>query len=261
MTTGDRKQFFSEYQAQAAKREKEEARVQKQKAREEFRQLLDHWGEDGELDPDISFRQIASACHSMGFWALLDADELGDIFQDFLSSYESNSRHLIKERRHERKRELFRLFEERWSSTPNIPSWEEAQLLLSQNPSVVTGLDLLDRFEVFEDYAIEKFEKRREDKRRRDRREGRKARDSFVALVETCKDQIVRPGSEPMHWTEFQPLIKNRSEYVDLIGTRNSSQPYDLFAELRSKWKHGFETSLKRSLSKDSQDSDRKRLK
>ena len=261
LTTGDRKQFFSEYQAQASKREKEESRLRKQSAREEFRELLEHWGEEGELDVDITFRQIASACSSMAFWQSLDPEELDDIFQDFMGSYETNSRHLIKEKRHERKRELFRLFEERWASTPHLPTWEDAQLVLSQNPTVGAGLDLLDRFEVFEDFVIEKFEKRREERRRQERREGRRKRDAFAALVESFKTQILQTETEPLQWADFQPLVKNHREYIDLIGTRNSSQPYDLFAEMRSKWKHGFDTSLKRSLSADSHDSDRKRLK
>jgi hypothetical protein len=258
LSAGERKQFFAEYQTFSAKREREELRLAKQASREEFRNLLSHWSEDGELDPDITFRQLASVCCKMHFWSLLDLEEMEDIFQEFIISYESAQRHLIKERHFERKRELFRLFETRWGSSRIPPTWSDAVVFISQHGQTFSSLDDLDKFEVFEDFIMEKLEKVKEERRKSERREGRKKRDAFLHLLQSHRNQIVNDGAELMRWDDFQIMIQNDPAYVDLIGTRNSSQPYDLFSECRAKWKREDE-SRKRSNSTSSRDSDKKR--
>ena len=191
----------------------------------------------------------------MPFWVSLDVEELEDIFQEFISSYETSQRHVIKERHFERKRELFRLLEERWGSSRLPPTWGDAVTLISQHPSTFAGLDNLDKFEVFEDFIMEKLEKEKEERRKLERREGRKKRDTFLNLLESYRNRIIMDNDEAMRWDDFQSLIRDQPAYIDLIGTRNSSQPYDLFSEYRTKWKR------KRSNSNSSRDSDRKRPK
>jgi hypothetical protein len=220
--------------------------------------LLEHWGEGGELDPDITFRQLSSVCCKIEFWSLLELNELEEIFEDFMSSYESSSRHLIKEKRHERMRELFKLFEQRWGSSTTLPTWSDACVFFQQNVSSLSGLDDLDRFSVFEDFVMEKVEKKKEDRRRQERRDGRKRREAFVALLEKYRDRIAPSETDPIRWDDFQPLIRDHDAYTNLIGTKNSSQPYDLFSEIRTLWN---EVPRKRSHSQSSRDSDRKRLK
>ena len=193
----------------------------------------------------------------MPLWKLLDVEELEDIFQDYILSYESSQRHFIKERHYQRKRELFRVLEDRWGTSQLVPSWADSHVFMHQNTTA--GLDDLDRFEVFEDFIMEKSEKMKEEKRKLERREGRKKREAFIHLLDSLKDRIIPSDGEAMRWDDLQPLIKDHHAYFDLIGSRNSSQPYDLFTELRSKWKHERE-SRKRSLSEDSAvDSDAKR--
>ncbi len=224
--------------------------MEKQRSREEFRTLLEHWGEEGDLDPSISFQQIASVCRKMPFWACLEVEELEDIFQDYIGAYESTHKNAIKERHYERKRELFRILEDRWGASPVLPSWKDAQVIFDQHRTTTAALDDLDRFEVFEDFIIEKVEKMKEERRKRERREGRKKRDAFISLLESYKDRIVPIDGEAMRWDDIQPLIRDERSYVDLIGTRNSSQPYDLFSEFRSTWKRERE-SRKRQPSDD----------
>jgi hypothetical protein len=78
----------------------------------------------------------------------------------------------------------------------------------------------------------------RDERKKAERRVARKHREAFVALLDEYKDRICEnPG---MKWSEFLDKfnIKDREEYQNLIGTKHSSQPYDLFGEMRSKWKH-----------------------
>lgn len=206
------------------------------RAREIFRDLLDVWAENGQLDPDISFRQLASVAKDTDWWSALSLGELDEIFQDFMASFEGSARNRIRERKHQMMRDLFKLLQDRWGAVPTFPSWQDASLFISQNASKLPLLDNLDKFDVFEDFIKDKLEMRREDKRRRERREGRKRRDNFTRLLQSIKAEILGEG-EPMKWEELQKKLRNTVEYMDLIGTRNSSQPYDIFAELRSTWK------------------------
>ncbi len=197
----------------------------------------------------------------MAFWSRLDVEELVVILKVYIGSYESSHKNLIKERNYEKKRELFRILEDRWGSSPVLPSWKDAQIIFQQQIATTASLDDLDRFEVFEDFIMEKVEKMKEERRKRERREGRKKREAFISLLESYKERIVPSEGEPMRWDDLQPLIRDHHSYFDLIGTRNSSQPYDLFSEFRSKWKHERD-SRKRSLSDDSADqNDQKRQK
>jgi hypothetical protein len=242
-----------------AKKEREELRVSRQRAREEFRAILDHWADDGELDPDITFRQIASVCCKMHFWSIVDLEDLDEVFQEFIGSYQVNQKHQIREKYYERKRELLREFHDRWGGGPFIPTWKDAVIFLSQRESFFTNLDDLDRFEVFEDFVLDMLEKKKEDKRKSDRRDGRKRREAFIALLESYKGMIIDQDREPMRWDDFQAIVREDRAYSDLIGTRSSSQPYDLFNEFRSKWRA--EGPRKRSNSESSRSSDKKRPK
>ena len=260
MPLSQRRQLFSEYQAQAAKRERIEKRMNETRARERFRDLLGIWAEKGELDPDISFKQMASVAGKTDWWEALEVDELDEIFQDFMAGHESDARNRKREKRHQMMRDLFQLLQERWGDIPTFPAWRDAELYISQNETKFGLLDNLDRFDVFEDFIREKLNKRREDKRRYERREGRKRRDAFTNLMESMKEEILGDG-DPLNWEEVHKRVKNSVEYTDLIGTRNSSQPYDIFAERRSAWKREADGSGKRSGSCGSVDSDTKRLK
>ena len=79
------------------------------------------------------------------------------------------------------------------------------------------------------------MEKFRDGNERAELRAAMKHREKFIQLLIESKDLIT--NSPDMKWSEFVVMIKQRKEYIDLIGTRHSSQPYDLFAEMRSKWK------------------------
>jgi hypothetical protein len=155
-------------------------------------------------------------------------------------------------------RGLFRLLGEKWDSSVILPSWEDARSLMGQYPSFRGSIDELDRIEVFEDYINEKVEKRKEERRRSERREGRRKRDAFIDLLESHRSLIAPEDGEPIRWDEFQSVIREENAYVDLIGTRNSSQPYDLFSEYRDTWNR---EAPKRSNSSSSRSSDRKRPK
>ena len=198
----------------------------------------------------------------MDFWPHLDVDELEEIFQGFISSYESKYHNRIRERNHQLKRELFKQLEGRWGGALTPPAWKEVVGTM-RDSACFKRLDDLDRFDVFEDFSQELDENRREARRRDAKRQGRKAREAFMHLLELYRDRIMA-DSEPMKWEQFQPMIRDTPEYVDLIGTKASSQPYDLFAEKRSQWKRdagGVDDDRKRKSRSGSLDSDSKRAR
>lgn len=187
------------------------------------------------MSADVSFRQVASVFHNMEFWSCLDLEELDDIFQDFLDKYLRDHHNEIRERNHENKRELFRMLENSSACEriePGVTKWGDI-VDRFRNSQVFGKLDDLDKFEVFEDFMKETLEKDRDDQRRRENRKARQARERFMSLLESRKDLI----ENEIKWSEFVESIRGMDEYIDLVGTRHSSQPYDLFAEMRSTWK------------------------
>ena len=188
------------------------------------------------MSPDITFRQVASVCCKMDFWPNLSVDELDDIFQDTIEEYNRRGRNKLRDKVYDLQRDLYRAFEK--ADPPLRPGhdrWSEV-VKRFEKLECFAKLDNLDRFQVFEDFMKEEIQKFRDDQRRRERRTARKNRESFVSLLEEYKDEIAHSPGE-VKWSDFVSQIKDRSEYRNLIGTKHSSQPYDLFAEMRSKWK------------------------
>lgn len=226
--------MYSEYQTFAAKREKEEYRESQIRAREELHRILDDWMDD--FNPEMTFVQFANVCSEYPFWSKLDLEEIECIFQDFVEDFCDKYMYKIKERHYQLKRDCFEFLRGVFALSQSIESiqWPIAKRAIDGNSLFSHSLDDLDKFEVFEDFFRDCLEKKREQKMMKKRRIVRKFRDSFIRLIEAHRDEIIRD----MKWNEFFPKIKNTEEYKNLIGQKNSSQPYDLFAELRSNWKH-----------------------
>jgi hypothetical protein len=206
----------------------------KQRSREQFSDFIEDWLQN-EMSPDISFRQVATVCANMEFWRHLEIEELDDIFQDTVEDFNRRNRNLSRDRVYDLQREVYRAFES--AEPPLVPGrdkWASVVDRFAANEAF-SKLDDLDRFQVFEDFMREEMQKTRDNQRRDERRLARKYRQRFVELLGQFKNLITH--SPDMKWSEFVVMIKDRPEYKDLIGTKNSSQPYDLFAEMRSKWK------------------------
>lgn len=103
----------------------------------------------------------------------------------------------------------------------------------------------MDKLDVYEDFMMERLEQLREEKKKARRRVARKRREKYLKLLDGYREEL----SNDISWPDFAPLIKQSSEYIELVGTRNSSQPYDLFAETRSKWKRERSSNMKRERS------------
>lgn len=148
-----------------------------------------------------------------------------------------------REQIYDLKRQLFRAFE---SAKPLVDiitaRWDDFVARFGDIPAF-TQLANIDKLDVYEDYMMERLEQFREDRRRARRRDARKKREKFISLLEQHRDEI----SHEISWPDFAALIKHTDEYKDLLGTRNSSQPYDLFAEMRSKWKRDITKKRSRS--------------
>ena len=199
-----------------------------------FSEFIEDWIQN-EMSPDTSFRQVASVCSKMSFWSHLDLEELDDIFQDTVEDFNRRNRNIARDRVYDLQRELFRVFESADPPMrPGVDRWSSVVTRFETNEAF-SKLDDLDRFQVFEDYMKEEMQKTRDNARRNERRVARKNRKGFVDLLGEYKNLITH--SPDMKWSDFVVMIKERTEYRDLIGTKNSSQPYDLFAEMRSKWK------------------------
>jgi len=210
-------------------------RLDKKRAREEFHEFLQDWMQN-DMSIDIPFRQLAEICHSLPCWSMLDIEELDDIFQDFLDDFERRNHHKITEKVYEQQRMLYKELEACVPPLePGKTSWADIANRRWNND--YSKLDNMDKFQVFEDFMKDRIHDEREKRRKTEQRIARKHRQNFATFLESKKNAIMTDG---LKWSEFLEkfnIKESSQEYQELIGTKHSSQPYDLFGEMRSKWK------------------------
>jgi hypothetical protein len=166
--------------------------------------------------------------------------------------------HVARERVFEMKRQLFKAFESAEGCVFDAGRTQWADIVNSfGHLESFKALSDFERLDVLEDFMMDSLERKRDESRRLRQREARRKRDRFLALLESHRDDI----ASDIGWPEFVARIKSTPEYRDLIGTKSSSQPYDLFAEMRSKWKRECAPKRERSNSQDSVQFSTKRQK
>ena len=88
-STGYRKQLFNEHIGVLKRRDREEQRVKKQIAKDNFVQMLDA---SGILKVDSTYYRTSHFFSSDPRWRILDEKEREDLFQDYLDDLEQRFR-------------------------------------------------------------------------------------------------------------------------------------------------------------------------
>ena len=92
-STGYRKQLFNEHIGVLKRRDREEQRVKKQIAKDNFVQMLDA---SGILKVESTYYRTAHFFSSDPRWRILDEKEREDLFQDYLDELEQRCRETEK---------------------------------------------------------------------------------------------------------------------------------------------------------------------
>ncbi|KAF4661696.1 hypothetical protein FOZ61_003030 [Perkinsus olseni] len=269
---GQRKQFLSEYQSRRVKFEQTEGRHREMAAKKEFREQLDKWlhaqkeeeaeaqkkeaeavstevptiideakkpeedsaaalMEDGSplTFENVTFRDLAYAWRKKDFWKFTHEDDLDHIFQDFMDENENKMRDISRRDRIRKMDKLFLVYSKH-PQVNRLTKWNDVCHFMAEKfPEEFRAVEPLDRLAVWERWIKEADEKYKIEREKARRRAERKHRDKF-------REMLVHDYMEQIHngvsWFDLHKDLKDREAYIDLIGSRNSSQPYDIFNDI-----------------------------
>ncbi|EER01539.1 cathepsin z, putative [Perkinsus marinus ATCC 50983] len=268
----ERKQFLSEYQSRRVKFEQTEGRHREMAAKKEFREQLEQWlnaqkeeeaeaqkkeaevvntevpsiidvakkpeedssaalMEDGSplTFENVTFRDLAYAWRKKDFWKFAHEDDLDHIFQDFMDENENKMRDISRRDRIRKMDKLFLVYSKH-PQVNRLTKWNDVCHFMAEKfPEEFRSVEPLDRLAVWERWIKEADEKFKVEREKAKRRAERKHRDKF-------REMLVHDYMEQIHngvsWFDLHKDIKDREAYIDLIGSRNSSQPYDIFNDI-----------------------------
>jgi len=219
-SAGERKQVFAEYQTKAKKREKDDEREKKQKAKDDFVAALTEWDE---LTLSTRYKDAAEHLFEREFFKLID----------------ENEKRTKEERRKERKQkvELIKTEYEENDKITVTSRYRDVQEALRDNETF-KWLSKLEALTSWEEWVADESKKQLEDKRQTKFRRERLNRDAFRDLLATMSFDGKITASNT--WREVAKRVVDDERYLKMVG-QTGSTPHDLFDdfldELAEKYK------------------------
>lgn len=232
-TAGERKQVFAEYLTQSKKREKEEERQKRIRAKDEFVEALQDYKD---IKMTTRYRDVAEAMFERDFWKLVDEDERDELFQDFMDELEKKQ----KEERKKKRKEYVERVKNEYENSEKITilsRWRDVQEALREHEDF-RWLTKLEALTSWEEWVLEKEKRELESKSKVKYRMERRRRDDFRKMLQEHAD--LGKLSLSSNWRDFVQLIQSDDRYIAMIGLPGST-PHDLFEdfleELDSRYK------------------------
>ena len=232
-SNGERKQLFAEFLSYAKGKERESKRKAESEARLLYKAALAEYL-PSVLDT-VTFGNVADRFHSEKLWTVLSEEELDELYQASMDELERLPKN-TNESRWLRIDRLKSIFESDDRFSPEAPFDDVLplieRLVLSDTPTAI------DRLLAWKEWVGEK--KRSEDIRKKKAifRRARKAREAFISILYGLGNKLA-----DSHYSDIQPLIKDRDCYIELLGGRHS-QPYDLFHNIRREIRNSVNTEI-----------------
>lgn len=236
-TAGERKQVFAEYVTQTKKREKDEEREKKKRAKDDFLEALNSWQD---LKPTSRYKDAAEEFMDEDWFKLIEEEDRDELFQDFMDEHEKKQ----KEERRKTRKEYVEKIKEIYQDHKDISvlsRWRDVQETL-RDDETFRWLSKLEALTSWEEWVQEKEKKELEALSTSKYRVQRQARDSFRDLLreQHAAGKIKMEGTK---WSEVAHAIQEESRYVGLIGVGGGScsTPHDVFddfvEEINEKYK------------------------
>lgn len=232
-TAGERKQAFAEFATQSLKRQKEEEREKRKRAKDEMMECLQEWKE---VTPTTRYRDCAEAFYEKDFWKLIEEGERDELFQDFMDEFEKKAKDERRKQRKEHVEKVKKIYDENAEITV-YSRWRDVQDVLKENETFA-WFSKLESLTSWEEW-VQATERKEVEQRTRSRyRSERLARDGFRSLLKEHHAQ----GKLQLNsiWREFVQTISDEPRYTNLVCNPGST-PHDVFddfvEELGEKYK------------------------
>lgn len=226
----EKKQAFNAYKIQKQKEEKEEARLQSIKNKEDLESFM---MSTDRMNSNAKYYRCEEIFTELPLWKSVPDIERREIYSDVVHNLAKREK---EEAKTLRKRNQTRLADilDQMTRIDFKTTWEQAQQMLLDNPAFADDDELLamdkeDALVCFEDHIreLEKEEEAEKDKeKKRTKRLQRKNRDAMNSVLDELHEQGKLTSMSL--WVELYPVISQDPRFHALLGQPGST-PLDLF--------------------------------
>ena len=230
-TFSEKRNLFNEYINELKNKEREEIYLKREKNKSKFRQLL---SEDNTINSDSTYTEVMSRLSYDERWRSVDEKEREDIFEDYIDLiYKKEEEEWKKER--EVKKKLF-LEKLKFKKIKSDTLWKNICIEFKDDP-VFASMEKIDRIQAFADYITTLEAEEKKEKKEKEKYQGYLNREKFRELLQICVEE--KKLNIDTKWNEFVYEIKDREEYLNMLGQEGST-PLELFQDKKNELKKDY---------------------
>ncbi|KAH3759078.1 pre mRNA processing factor 40 A [Pelomyxa schiedti] len=230
----EKKQIFTDWVAQKKKQEKEEARRQRQKIRDDFTKLIEDQVTAKKIDAKTSWRTVVPLIDKdPRFRAVESEHDRQDLWESFVYQLQKREKEELRAKR----RNALHLFKERLQQDKNITTksqWRKAKGDYLDLPELehLNKDDAMDAFQSFIRDLERKEEEERRLKKDEEKRVARQHRESFKALLKEKWEQGVLNSHSK--WKDFKKIVAEEERFVAMNQVKHTgSTAEELFLDFK----------------------------
>jgi pre-mRNA-processing factor 40 len=230
-TFSEKRNLFNEYITDLKNKEREEIYLKREKNKAKFRQLL---SEDNTINSDSTYTEAMSRLSYDERWRAVDEKEREDVFEDYIDLiYKKEEDEWKKER--EVKKKLF-LEKLKFKKIKSDTLWKNICIEFKDDP-VFASMEKIDRIQAFADYITTLEAEEKKEKKEKDKYQGYLNREKFRELLQISVEE--KKLNIDTKWSEFVSEIKDREEYLNMLGQEGST-PLELFQDKKNELKKDY---------------------
>ena len=230
-TFSEKRNLFNEYITDLKNKEREEIYLKREKNKAKFRQLL---SEDNTINSDSTYTEAMSRLSYDERWRAVDEKEREDVFEDYIDLiYKKEEDEWKKER--EVKKKLF-LEKLKFKKIKSDTLWKNICIEFKDDP-VFASMEKIDRIQSFADYITTLEAEEKKEKKEKDKYQGYLNREKFRELLQISVEE--KKLNIDTKWSEFVSEIKDREEYLNMLGQEGST-PLELFQDKKNELKKDY---------------------
>lgn len=230
-TFSEKRNLFNEYIADLKNKEREEIYLKREKNKSKFRQLL---SEDNTINSDSTYTEVMSRLSYDERWRSVDEKEREDIFEDYIDLiYKKEEDEWKKER--EVKKKLF-LEKLKFKKIKSDALWKNIAVEFKDDP-VFASMEKIDRIQAFADYITTLESEEKKESKEKEKYQGYLNREKFRELLQISVEE--KKLNIDTKWSEFVKEIKDREEYLNMLGQEGST-PLELFQDKKYELKKDY---------------------
>ena len=230
-TFSEKRNLFNEYITDLKNKEREEIYLKREKNKSKFRQLL---SEDNTINSDSTYTEVMSRLSYDERWRSVDEKEREDIFEDYIDLiYKKEEDEWKKER--EVKKKLF-LEKLKFKKIKSDALWKNIAVEFKDDP-VFASMEKIDRIQAFADYITTLESEEKKERKEKEKYQGYLNREKFRELLQISVEE--KKLNIDTKWSEFVKEIKDREEYLNMLGQEGST-PLELFQDKKYELKKDY---------------------